>query len=131
MNIKEIDEKNDLDLLKLDKVGLIRKLQDIENKLESISKENKYNYFKMERYTLKDSIENQPICVSISNNKFKFVENNFYDSNYSLNELLELNYNENLLKVLYEVYSNIEEIFSANLKVYQHIHLLIQVFLYV
>ena len=118
MNIKEIDEKNDLDLLKLDKVGLIRKLQDIENKLESISKENKYNYFKMERYTLKDSIENQPICVSISNNKFKFVENNFYDSNYSLNELLELNYNENLLKVLYEVYSNIEEIFSANLKVY-------------
>lgn len=118
MGEDEIDKKNDLALLKFDKVALVKKLKKIESRLDDICKENKYNYFEMDRYTLKASAENMKFYISVRKNKFRLKIGAFNNEVYYLDELLSLEYDEALLKALFELYSNIDSIFSYNLKVY-------------
>lgn len=118
MNEDEIDNKTELTLLKFDKATLVKKLKKIESRLDDICKENKYNYFEMDRYTLKASAENIKFYISIRKNKFRLKIGDFNNEVYYLDELLDLEYDEVLLKALFELYSNIDSIFSYNLKVY-------------
>jgi|GEM_PF-3373217 len=118
MSEDEIDMKNDLALLKFNKAALLKKLKKIESRLEGICKENKYNYFEMDRYTLKSSTENMKFYISIRKNKFRLKVGAFKNEVYYLDELLNLDYDKALLKALFELYSNIDSIFSYNLKVY-------------
>lgn len=118
MDEEQIDKKNDLALLKFDKAALVKKLKKIEAGLDDICKENKYNYFEMDRHTLKASTENTKFYISVRKNKFRLKIGDFNNEIYYLDELLDLEYDKALLKALFELYSNIDSIFSYNLKVY-------------
>lgn len=118
MSEDEIDKRTELALLKFDKATLIKKLKKIEGRLDDICKENKYNYFEMDRYALKASTNNMKFYISVRKNKLRLKIGEFNNEVYYLDELLDLEYDKALLKVLFELYSNIDSIFSCNLKVY-------------
>ncbi|MCD2346099.1 hypothetical protein [Clostridium guangxiense] len=118
MGEDEIDKKNDLALLKFDKAALVKKLKKIEARFDDICKENKYNYFEMDRYILKASTENIKFYISVRKNKFRLKIRAFNDEVYYLDELLDLEYDKDLLKALFELYSNIDTILGCNLEVY-------------
>lgn len=118
MGEDEIDKRNDLALLKFDKAALVKKLKKIESRLDDICKENKYNYFEMDRYTLNASTENIKFYISVRKNKFRLKIEDFNNEVYYLDEILDLEYDKALLKALFELYNNIDSIFSCNLKVY-------------
>lgn len=117
MSEDEIDKKNTITLLSFNRAALIRKLKQIEKSLESICKENNYRYFEMDRYALRCSTEKHKIYVSIRENKFRFKDGDFNNKVYFLDELFNLPYSKELLKALFEVYTNVDNIFDENLKV--------------
>ncbi|WP_026881343.1 hypothetical protein [Clostridium akagii] len=119
--IENIFDKNiDLMLIKIDKITLINKLKDIENKIRQICTVNKYKDFQVNKYRLKLSSEDNNYYVAFKSFKFLIyikIPNDF-EKMYRLDELVSIKYSKELLDALFEIYSNIETIFTDNTEIY-------------
>ncbi len=114
------DKKIDLMLLKIDKITLINKLKDIESEITEICTVNKYKGFEVNKYRLKISSEDHNYYVAFKRFKFLIyikIPNDF-EKMYRLDELISIKYSQELLNVLFEIYSNIENIFTGNTQIY-------------
>lgn len=114
------DKKVDLMLLKFDKITLINRLKNIESKIRIICTGNKYKNFEVNKYRLKLSSESDNYYVAFKSFKFLIyikIPNNF-EKMYRLDELIATEYSKELIDILFEIYSNIENIFNNNVKIY-------------